>query len=204
MSSDMLRGMEDFRIPDKVGDPLEAWRAWKIDIEMVDGKPEIVLASINQKIGESPFYWHARKVMTGICNGNRVDDHPDSETPYEKCGCGIHALDTPLFLAKAGYVSFIGPQREKFVWGELQMWGKVIKGSTGIKAQYAYPSKFYIRPDLVLSYVINGETVKLDVWTIRDILKQQWGVPVQIVRTAKRLSAESNEVIITEFPEPKG
>jgi hypothetical protein len=196
--------MEDFRIPDKIGDPLKAWRAWEVEIEVTDGKPEIVLASINQKTRDNkPFAWHPRQIMTGICNGSRKDDHPDSETPYEGCGCGIHALDTPLFLAKAGYVSFIGPNRDKFIWGELQMWGKVINGSTGIKAQYAYPEKFYIRPDLRLSYTLpsNG-IVTLDVWTIRDILMQQWGVPVQVVRTAKRVSKESNEVVITEYPEP--
>jgi len=194
--------MDEFRIPDKIGDPLVAWRAWRISMQAVDGKPELLLHSINQKQGDNPFAWHPRKIMVGICN-KAEPDHLASETPFESCGCGIHALDSPLFLAKAGYVSFIGPNREEFIWGRISMWGKVIEGTTGIKSQYAYPKHFYIRPDLNLTYSTDKERVELDVWILRDILTQQWGIPTTVAKTLKRKDSKSNEVLIKEMEEPE-
>lgn len=201
-----MQPMDDIRVPDKVGETRKAWRAWKISIE----NGEICLRSINQRQGDSdnaqPFKWKPREIMRALhvdgSSQSRVDDHSDEDTPYEGCTCGIHALDSPLFLAKVGYVSFIGPDRTNFVWGELEMWGKIIEGKTGVKAQYAYPSKFYIRPDL--NFKIEGEngTTEIGPWLMRDILSQQWSVPVVVVRTMKRKSMESNDLIITETPEP--
>jgi hypothetical protein len=196
---------DNIRVPDKIGETRKGWRAWKIAM----GNGEIFMRSINQREGgddSETFRWRPREIMTAKHVDNstqkRVDDHPDSETPYEGCSCGIHALDTGLFLAKMGYVSFVGPNRSNYVWGELAMWGKIIEGKTGLKAQYAYPHKFYIRPDL--SFSVEGENgvSKLDAWMMRDILSHQWGVPVIVVRTMKRISLDSNDVIITETPEP--
>jgi hypothetical protein len=191
------------RVPDKMGETRKAWRAWKISIE----NGEICLRSINQKEdGEesSTFKWKPREVMTAIHSdsSHRENDHSNADTPYENCSCGIHALDTGLFLAKLGYVSFVGPGRANYVWGEIEMWGKIIEGQTGVKGQYAYPHRFYIRPDL--EFAVEGEAgiTKLNAWLLRDILSQQWGVPVIIVKTMKRVSLDSNDVIITETTEP--
>jgi hypothetical protein len=194
------------RVPDQVGETRKAWRAWKISIE----NGEICLRSINQKDGgddsSSTFKWKPREVMTAVhvsgSSQERKDDHSDDDVPYEGCSCGIHALDTGLFLAKLGYVSFVGPGRSNYVWGEIEMWGKIIEGTTGVKGQFAYPHRFYLRPDLEFSVEGEGGITKLNAWLLRDILSQQWGVPVVIVKTMKRVSLDSNDVIITETTEP--
>lgn len=192
--------MEPFVVPDIYGgSPLHAWRAWTCEF---DENKNLVLNSINQvKAGKDPFRWHPRQIMEATCN-KEDREHALNETPAEGCRCGIHALDHPLYLAKQGYPSFIGPKRTFYVWGELAMWGKVIEGETGIKAQFAYPTKFYIRYDLHLDWTKDGKTTKLDPWMVRDILEHQWGIPTTVVWTLKRLSQDSPEIVIKEYPEP--
>jgi hypothetical protein len=198
----------DIRVPDVYGETRKAWRAWKIGIEPVGPKTDITLRSINQKNGgkdELAFRWIPKEIMRGIhndglaSNKSRVDEHSDDDTPYEGCACGIHAMDSPLFLAKTGYVSMIGPDRQTFLWGELEMWGKVIEGETGIKAQFAYPKRFYMRWDLALSMENENGITTLDFELLKDILEQQWGVPVVVAKSARRASEDSNDVLISEF-----
>lgn len=196
-----------YRVPDMVGEPMRAWRAWQMDIEMrpvistadpgdplSERRPVITLNSINQG-----FTWEPRKVMVGVCNpdsqNTRKVKHDDSETPMEGCLCGIHAMDSPLFLAKTGYVSMIGPGKSNFVWGEIAMWGKIINGTTGIKSQFAYPKELFIRPDARLSYKNDlGHEIDLGFEEVKDILSLQYGVPVEVIRTAKRPDPKTNEV----------
>lgn len=213
---------EPFVVPDMIGEPLRAWRAWKIRFEMRDfvppqtpeaffreedglppvpppveleRRPYLLLDSINQG-----FTWNPREVMVGICKTEATTskiEHPNSEVPKEGCSCGIHALDTPLFLAKTGYVSMIGPGKSDFVWGEIAMWGKIIRGTTGIKSQYAYPRELYIRPDVQINYRNDrGENVYLGMEELKDILALQYGVPVEVIRTVKRPNKNTNEVIL--------
>lgn len=166
-------------------------------------KPKLVLHSVNQMIGDSQrFEWYPRQVMQGKCN-KTVVEHPDSETPKDGCSCGIHALDTPLWLAKQGYVSFVGPNRAHYLWGQVDMWGRIIEGSTGVKAQYAYPVLFAIRWDLKMTYTDNekGHEVELGCFTIRDILQHQWGVPARVVVTATREPKPGTGVIFSDYPE---
>lgn len=214
-----LGNTAEFRVPDMVGEPLSAWRAWRMDIEMrevitatvidLDGKlppfkeqdrrPVITLNSVNQG-----FAWEPRKVMVGICNPNlrekRKVDHEDSEVPMEGCSCGIHAMDSPLFLAKTGYVSMIGPGKSDFLWGEIAMWGKIINGTTGIKSQFAYPKELFIRPDVSISYKNDlSEEIVLGYEDLKDILAVQYGVPVEVVRTLKRPDPKTDEIVFKLF-----
>ena len=60
--------------------------------------------------------------------------------PQENCRCGIYALEDPAELA---FLRRHGAGRG-LVFGSVKMWGKVIRGSHGARAQYAYPSRFYV------------------------------------------------------------
>lgn len=212
---------DPFRVPDMIGEPLVAWRAWQMSIEMrqysvpqtpedffrdEDGlppmkaietvqRPTILLNSVNQ--GHA---WEPRKVMTGVCNvsANPKKEawHSDAEVPMEGCSCGIHALDSPLFLAKTGYVSMIGHGKQDYLWGEIAMWGKIIRGTTGIKSQYAYPRELFIRPDAELIYETSEGKQKLDYVALQNIIEVQYGVPTHVIRTVKRPDKNTNEVIL--------
>lgn len=190
----------DFRVPDVYGEPRRLWRGWRITATIVDGKPEIKLHSINQMIGDSqPFSWKPREIMQGVCN-KRPPAHSDEETPMEKCQCGIHALTSPLFLSKTGYVSMVGKNRASYIWGEIDTWGKIIEGTTGLKAQFGYPASFVLRWDLTLDYLNEkNELVVLDSLTIKDILSQQWGIPAIVATSAYREPKPRDGVIFKEY-----
>jgi hypothetical protein len=55
------------------------------------------------------------------------------EAPNEDCSCGIYAGET---LAQC-------PGPPSGIYGTVKMWGKIVPGQVGARAQYAYPSKLY-------------------------------------------------------------
>lgn len=66
-----------------------------------------------------------------------ISRNPDAHTPPgEDCTCGIYAA-ADLALC---------PPAE--IYGKVKLWGKVIPGEHGWRAQYAYPSVLYAPPKL--------------------------------------------------------
>jgi hypothetical protein len=193
-------GVEEFSIPDyeeihgEIGEPRRAWRAWRAEVADEDGKPHVFLASLSQKVGKTPFLWRPREIHVGVCN-IIPSKHPDDDTPMEGCRCGIHALDSPLGLEKVGIASNIGPGRAAYVFGEVDLWGKIIEGDVGIKAQFGYPARFYIRWDVKIEV---GDS-EIDSLLLKDILEQQWGVETKIVVTAVKKDKLSQELVFSEY-----
>jgi hypothetical protein len=60
-------------------------------------------------------------------------------SPADKCTCGIYALSTK---EKYPYYGYDG--RTYAVFGETYLWGEVIRGSRGFRAQYAYPKLLHL------------------------------------------------------------
>jgi hypothetical protein len=59
------------------------------------------------------------------------------DAPNEHCTCGIYAA------------SEIGECPPGIVVGKVKLWGKVIPGERGFRAEYAYPSELYVAADLL-------------------------------------------------------
>lgn len=58
------------------------------------------------------------------------------DAPNAKCYCGIYAHAEPVF------------EYEGFVSGEVSLWGRVMKGERGYRAQFAYPKSLTLHyPD---------------------------------------------------------
>lgn len=57
-------------------------------------------------------------------------------SPHEDCSCGIYAAAN-LTLCPPGDV-----------YGKVKLWGKVVPGEQGWRAQYAYPSLLYAAPEI--------------------------------------------------------
>lgn len=55
----------------------------------------------------------------------------DEPAPVENCSCGVYALASADGVPSAP------------VLGQVWLWGKVVKGSRGYRAQYAYPKAFH-------------------------------------------------------------
>lgn len=89
--------------------------------------------------------------------GTRETVYPPmhTECPGEHCTCGIYALDSRKAVEQS-YSSHLN------VIGEVYLWGKVVEGERGYRAQYAYPKNFEVR-----SGHVNEEMLA------------QYGVPVE-------------------------
>lgn len=151
----------ELAVPDSI-EPITAWREWKHD-------GTGLLYPLNAR--EEP--WTPRRPLVATCNRNHgreregrdeyrllrelaeqagvpLPKKPDKTfenlTPVKGCQCGIYAKKAPITTTNN-------------VVGQVKMWGKVIVGSKGYRAQFAYPLKVWVimpdnatEPDLSLPY----------------------------------------------------
>jgi hypothetical protein len=71
----------------------------------------------------------------------RVPPHQDA-TPAAGCKCGYWGLaDYTEVYAQFGtrIMKRVRPNPEQFVYGTIALWGRVLTGTKGWRAQYAYP-----------------------------------------------------------------
>jgi Type II/IV secretion system protein len=116
------------RAPDAI-EPLELWRAWRYDRgrlfsvyqdeEWAPGEPY-----------EATCEYAAQHVAP--CDRPSEENGEQCTVPSDDCTCGIYALYDPRGLP------------ESVVYGKVNVWGKVIRGSYGARAQYAYPSELHV------------------------------------------------------------
>lgn len=59
------------------------------------------------------------------------------DCPHEHCVCGIYAVDDFDRVPASGTV-----------YGKVKLWGKIIPGEKGYRAEYAYPSEFWVPPEM--------------------------------------------------------
>lgn len=60
----------------------------------------------------------------------------EHDAPHENCTCGIYAAQD----TKHGYSGD--------VWGKVKLWGKIVPGETGARAEFAYPSELHVPASL--------------------------------------------------------
>lgn len=142
-------------IPDGF-EPVVALRSWYL------GENGLLL-SMNHKV------WNPRVAMEAQCErrgapmggfSDRVAvEVPGQHTPGEDCSCGIYAAkDVDLALSY-----FTG----SCVIGEVYLWGKIIEGSRGWRAQFAYPKRLYyqtIKPSILDFFGLDKEFPSYIAW----------------------------------------
>lgn len=79
-----------------------------------------------------PTDWPPAQKLTAVCHNGPYHPH-GWPSPAELCGCGIYAVDT---VGAASY--YFGSGR---VMIKVALWGKTVMGTTGARAQYAYPQE---------------------------------------------------------------
>lgn len=162
----------DFQIPDAVGEPIMGYRTWfVVPREKTTG--ELVLRSFVYSEIWEPHEPH--KAACRIASGFKQVIHT-SGVPEEMCNCGIYAGDN-MGIVNHYYESpdyTPGSWREIYrVYGEVALWGKVIKGEKGTRAEYAYPTK------LLVPEHIRGRESLLSVKEIVYSL-EKYGVPIEV------------------------
>lgn len=117
------------RAPDFV-EPTVAWRVWRViryhDVHLL-ASPMINVV------------WPSRAALEASClqwAGGRHDAPP----PYERCSCGIYGTRLETLP-----VSMLGQQLLRpLVVGPVYLWGRVVEGEAGWRAERAYPKSLYI------------------------------------------------------------
>ena len=109
--------------------------------------------------------WEGTERLEARCeerdaDGDRVHEHA---APDPRCRCGVYGLkdlawvEQPLLYLLAdelqrfsrtftGRSRVSGPQSNWLVAGSVSMWGRVIEGEYGYRAQYAYPETLWLLP----------------------------------------------------------
>lgn len=59
------------------------------------------------------------------------------DAPAEDCACGIYAVTSEDRVPPKGQV-----------YGKVKLWGKIIPGNRGYRAEFAYPSEFWVPSDM--------------------------------------------------------
>lgn len=141
--------VNDFEIPDSAS-PVLGWRTWKIewdqDIPLLGASTRSCIWPAGEKLVADCVLPNdvARMahLLGSIYGDSDLLSPSHSISPDASCQCGIYALKD----AKSAL------QYKGIVFGEVKLWGKVIEGTKGYRAQYAYPSRLWIdlpkRPDL--------------------------------------------------------
>jgi len=131
--------------------PIKGFRAWTVKKH-----------NNNYRIGSliDAFMWEGEGFVQAFCSSIRK--HKDIPNPH--CSCGIYAIDAETnfimkdynkYLLLDIFKNYIGLETNMFfsksimgldriVFGEVLLWGKVIKHEMGFRAEYAWPSKIYL------------------------------------------------------------
>jgi len=130
-----------FAVPDAI-EPVIGWRYWRVD------KKEKLLHSLS---GAKGYEWRPKTRFEARCpvikrtgidgryrfiSGMRVEMH---DAPGERCRCGIYAARDLTHLRRQILTGLA-----LNVVGEVALWGKLIPGSKGYRAQFAYPLRLFV------------------------------------------------------------
>jgi hypothetical protein len=127
------------RAPDELG-TVKGWRAWRIEREP-DKDGQVWLHSVSRGYVWVPF----EKARASCANCESMDPLDSDCTPGDKCGCGFYTARTLPHLRSMGYHSYNAQANGPVtIVGKVANWGKVIPGTQGWRAEYAYPETLYV------------------------------------------------------------
>jgi hypothetical protein len=194
-------------VPDRVGEPIRAFRIWPVDVRRRvrvwhnrtgPNRRYATLLPFNHGQIRQEWLGGERLVASCACEdeqGNLLNDH---EAPDPGCRCGIYGLkeaewlEQPLLYLLAdelrdfsrlftGRYRFREPQQTWVVAGSVLLWGKVIEGTFGYRAQYAYPERLWLLPPALVGGEDKTRVEETTVSAARDLLvtlRHRYRVPV--------------------------
>jgi hypothetical protein len=109
--------------PDYV-EPFIGWRCW--GVKHTRSGVRLVSAGGTE--------WPTTTALEAMCRHNHGHDHLP---PAEGCTCGVYALDADL-----PYYTFDSDDYR--VFGEVFLYGIVVRGTQGFRAQRAWPKSLYV------------------------------------------------------------
>lgn len=117
----MSSALEDGPEPPLYPEEFIGWRGWKIN-------KSGLLCSVNG--GE---VWEPATEFEAVCMMGRAH----AKIPWARCTCGIYGVKTLKKLRSNGY-------HDEGCLGTISMWGNMVDGGDGFRAQFAYPRAIYV------------------------------------------------------------
>jgi hypothetical protein len=158
--------------PDAFG-AVVAWRAWKISdrsrkILLPGGGSVHVPEELRLRSVSMTEEWTPRQPMEATCRSSH-------EPPGDDCHCGLYAAKTRAHLESMSYPNYNYQLGDPSVCiGEVWLWGGIVEGSQGWRAQFAYPKRILVPHEAYLK--------------VAD-LRALYGVPVKLENTLRRAAA---------------
>jgi hypothetical protein len=120
--------------PDRIGVE-EGWRVWRVGSD--EGRPRLLSQAMQRHV------WWPHERARAVCYPNNslpwpVEAPPEQlppahRPPVKGCNCGFYALDS--------FQGIMQIWSSSFVLGRVQLWGKIIRGERGLRAEFAYPAE---------------------------------------------------------------
>jgi hypothetical protein len=132
-------------------EPIEAWRCWRVE----ERKGRMQLVSITHRVGWKPMRPMRAHCVTALKGLPLPEQH--NGTPSLHHGCGIYGVYSPeqtrtwAGLMPTNYMPVAKTmllRRGPPVLGKIKLWGRVLRHEKGFRAEYAYPSRFYLLKDV--------------------------------------------------------
>lgn len=142
------------------------WRAWGIVKRGPVHAQGVRLQSVTQK----KHLWLPREAMHGTCSGSpkcqKSTPNKVIESPGENCGCGLYSAKHLKHLQSMSYHRYDAERSGMYhVIGPVALWGKIVEGDQGWRAQKGYPQELYL---------------PYEAWYLHDALEEAYGVPVKL------------------------
>lgn len=146
------------------------WRAWRVPVAEGWELPKL------QSVTHTEAIWLPRQVCEAKCpfverratsRRKKALDPSNHHVPMETCTCGLYAAISleQLKRLRYNYYDEEANRGHYRVIGSVSLWGKVIPGTQGWKAQYGYPRELF---------------VPYEAWKIVEPLRDLYGVPVSL------------------------
>jgi hypothetical protein len=163
--TEIMAALPELQMPDEI-EVEYGWRAWKVKRTVAPGEVPILHSAT---YGAT---WAVREPTVAICdrstgraNGVQREGH---EVPDEDCTCGLYSAKTLRHLQSMGYHGYSQVGDQIAIIGRLKLWGKVIEGTQGWRAEKGYPAELY---------------VPFEAWHLAEPLETAYGVPVALMNT---------------------
>ena len=137
------------RVPDAI-DPAIGYRVWVVKDDRL------------YSFAHTNIMWVPYEHFEAECS-------KDHEVPDVNCSCGTYAAGTFNRLFGMGYTKthglFSAPEGQVTIAGQVKLWGGIIPGQLGWRAQFAYPAR------LLVPY---------SRWKIAKRIAAEYGVPFKL------------------------
>lgn len=127
-----------------VREPIVGWRQWNF-----------MYPHFLANLGNDTIYVPREKIeahceqYSTIGTSVLPKDHSEQQAPHLTCTCGIHAYkEKPRLLREIRNKMTIPAIYSglRLVYGEINLWGKVIEHEDGYRAQFGYPKRLWCTP----------------------------------------------------------